>query len=208
MKLSVENLKRGMEWWCRSKWTADYLNHDYYTLYQDRAGGLTEQWLLLTVDRLAKWRALRSRKPPNTKLQFRELLMARLPLLQTEYKRILSLSCDEPSVNTLSWRDINNLYEILAEVKNRSPVFASKLGHFIFPKVFTVMDNLGTEVMAYDYYWQGMVNEWSLFADKTTCIELLKIEIKGNSTVPPHENYPYETKIMELCHIGDKWKRA
>jgi hypothetical protein len=207
MKLSIENLKQGMEWWQQGKWPEDYLNHDYYTLYQDRAGGLTEQWLLLTVDRLAKWRAFRSRKPPNTKLQIFELLKMKLPLLQTAYQRILDLSKNEPSINTLSWRDVNDLYELMADIKNGSPVFASKLGHFIFPKVFIVMDNLGTEVMLYDYYWQGMVNEWNLFADKVTCMDLLKTEIQKRSTIPSHKDYPYETKVMELCHIGNKWKR-
>ena len=95
---------------------------------------------------------------------------------------------------------------MLADSKNHSPVFASKLGHFIFPKVFIVMDRLGTEVMPYDYYWQGMTNEWNLFADKQTAIALLKDEIEKNASRDVHPYYPFETKIMELCHVGDKWK--
>jgi hypothetical protein len=205
MKLSIENLKQGMIWWQRGKWPADYLNHEYYSIYQDRASGLTEQWLILVVDRLAKWRAIRSRKPPNTKTEILALLKAKLPYLQTEYQRILDLSKDEPSINMLSWRDIDSLYRLMADIKNMSPVFASKLGHFIFPKLFIVMDRFGTEVMPYDYYWQGMVNEWSLFADKNVAIDLLKTAIEKQSNIV-HGEYPYETKIMELCHIGDKWK--
>jgi hypothetical protein len=205
MKLSIENLKQGITWWQQGKWPADYLNHEYYNIYQDRTGGLTEQWLSLTVDRLAKWRAIRSRKPPNTKVEILALLKAKFPYLRTEYQRILDLSKNEPSINTLSWEDIDSLYGLMAGIKNKSPVFASKLGHFTFPKVFIVMDRLGTEVMSYDYYWQGMANEWSLFADKSEAISLLKTEIEKQSHIV-HPNYPYETKIMELCHIGDKWK--
>ena len=205
MKLSIENLKQGITWWQQGKWPADYLNQEYYNIYQDRADGITEQWLTLTVDRLAKWRAIRSRKPPNTKVEILALLQAKLPYLRTECQRILDLSKGEPSINTLSWKDIDSLYGLMAGIKNRSPVFASKLGHFIFPKVFIVMDRFGTEVMSYDYYWQGMANEWSFFADKSAAINLLKTEIEKQAHVV-HPNYPYETKIMELCHIGDKWK--
>jgi hypothetical protein len=206
MKLSIENLKQGMKWWQQGKWPPDYHNHDYYKFYQDRADGLTEDWLNLTVDRLAQWRAIRSRKPPNTKAEILDLLKTKLPNLRAEYRRILDFSKDEPSTNTVSWQDIDALYRMMADIKNRSPVFASKLGHFIFPKVFIVMDRLGTEVMAYDYYWQGMVNEWSLFADKSVAIDLLKTEIENQSPHTVHGDYPYETKIMELCDIGDKWK--
>jgi len=131
-------------------------------------------------------------------------LKAKLPNLRTEYQRILKLSKDEPSTDTVSWQDIDTLYRMIAEIKNRSPVFASKLCHFMFPKIFIVMDRLGTEVMAYDYYWQGMVNEWNLFANKSVAIDLLKTDIEKQS--PVHCDYPFETKIMELCHVGDKWK--
>lgn len=193
-----------MKWWQQSKWPPDYHNHDYYGFYQDRAGGLTEQWLTLTVDRLAQWRALRSRKPPNTKAEILALLAAKLPYLQAEYQRILHISNDEPSTETVSWQDIDTLYNMVAEIKHRSPVFASKLCHFMFPKIFIVMDRIGTEVMAYDYYWQGMVNDWNHFADKSVAIDLLKTDIEKQS--PVHSDYPFETKIMELCHVGDKWK--
>jgi hypothetical protein len=193
-----------MTWW-QGKWPSDYLNQEYYSIYQDRANGLTEQWLILAVDRLAKWRALRSSKPGNTKAKFLSLLKAELPNIQTEYQRLLDLSKDEPSIDTVSWQNVDALYTMIAEIKNRSEVFASKLCHFIFPKIFIVMDNVGTKVMAYDYYWQGMVNEWSLFADRNVAIDLLKTEIEKQSYIV-HDNYPYETKIMELYHIGDKWK--
>jgi len=68
------------------------------------------------------------------------------------------------------------------------------------------MDRLGTEVMPYDYYWQGMVNEWSLFADKHVAINVLKKEIEKQASCDVHRSYPFETRIMELCHVGDKRK--
>jgi|SRR5437016_5350260 len=74
MKLSIENLKRGITWWQQGKWPSDYHNHEYFSIYQGRASGLTEQWLILTIDRLAKWHAIRSRKPPNTKVEIGDFI--------------------------------------------------------------------------------------------------------------------------------------
>jgi len=112
MKVSLENLKKGMQWWQQtSGWPPDYLNLEYYRIYQDRASGITEQWLTLTVDRLAKWSATRSSRPGNTKAKFLGLLNAKLPTLQTEYQRILDISKGEPSINTVSWEEIDTLTE-------------------------------------------------------------------------------------------------
>ncbi|MGZ8842516.1 MAG: hypothetical protein ACXW18_02565 [Pyrinomonadaceae bacterium] len=205
MKLSIENLKRGLKWWQEGKWPPDYLNNEYYEIYQDREGGVSKQWLNVTIDRLARWRALRSRRPPNKKEQIFDLLSGKLPQLRRQYERVCSLSNNEPSINTLSWPDIDSFFT-LTNIKNGSPVFASKLCHFMFPKVFIVMDRLGTEVCPYDYYWQGMVNEWRLFADKHAAIDMLKNEIKKRTSRDLHSHYPFETKVMELCHVGDKRK--
>src|SRR5438132_4600527 len=106
MKLSLKNLTRGMKWWRRSNWASDYLNGEYYTIYQDRDGGLNDRWLALTVDRLARWRATRSRRPPNTKKQILARLRTALPNVRIQYERILALSKNEPSLVKLSWEDI------------------------------------------------------------------------------------------------------
>jgi hypothetical protein len=206
MKISLENLRSGIDWWQHSNWPSDFHNLDYFDFYQDRSHGLTDSWLEATVDRLAQWRAIRSPRKPNTKQDILASLRAMLDRLQAEYQCILDLSKAEPSVDTVSWQNINSLYSIAAQVKNGSAVFASKLCHFMFPKVFIVMDNLGTQVMIYDYYWQGMVNEWNLFPDKEVLTSLLRAEIVEHSTHPIHRDYPFETKIMELCHVGDKWR--
>jgi aspartate aminotransferase len=207
MKLSIENLKQGMKWWQEGKWPKDYLNHEYHCIYEDRVDGLTEQWLNLTIERLVRWKALRSSRPGNTKAKFYGLVEAKLPNIRSEYDRIVNLSIGEPSISSTRWEDIANFYEMMAEIKNGSTVFASKLGHFIFPKIFIVMDNLGTRVTSYDRYWPGMVDEWELFADTNEALDLLKTEIEKHTLDAIHPLYPYETKIMELCHIGDKWKR-
>ena len=196
-----------MKWWQEGKWPKDYLNHEYQCIYEDRIDGLTEEWLNLTIERLVRWKALRSSRPGNTRAKFYGLLQAKLPSIRVEYYRIVNLSRGEPSISSTHWEDIANFYEMMAEIKNGSAVFASKLGHFIFPKVFIVMDNLGTRVTSYDRYWGGVVDEWELFAEKNEALRLLRTEIEKHTVDAIHPLYPFETKIMELCHIGDKWKK-
>jgi hypothetical protein len=45
-----------------------------------------------------------------------------------------------------------------------------------------------------------MKDEWDRFGQKAAAQNMLRKAIQ--STEPIHPSYPYETKIMELCHIG------
>jgi hypothetical protein len=72
--------------------------------------------------------------------------------------------------------------------------------HFLFPKLFVVMDNTATGLFEYEFYWRGMKEEWSRFAQKAAALNLLTGAMQN--TQPIHPLYPYETKIMDLCHIG------
>lgn len=66
------------------------------------------------------------------------------------------------------------------------------------------MDNFGTSVMPYEFYWPGMIEQWLAFADKSEAIDRLRTHIEKQSRKQIHPDYPSETKIMELCHIGHK----
>jgi hypothetical protein len=117
------------------------------------------------------------------------------------YERILHFVPNEPSIEDVEWSDIAELWQIAYRIKSK-PVFAGKMCHFMFPKIFIVMDNLATQVFDYEFYWRGMKDEWTRFsqqeAAKTTIAETI------NAIRPIHELYPLETKIMELSHIGYK----
>jgi hypothetical protein len=122
--------------------------------------------------------------------------------LARDYEQIRSKCDDEPSITTLQWEDLDALFLLVAQIKPRSAVFAGKLCHFIFPKVFIVMDNLGTQVLDYEFYWRGMKDEWVRFKEKDKAVKILRNAIKSDK--PLHVHYPVETKIMELSHIGYK----
>jgi hypothetical protein len=90
------------------------------------------------------------------------------------------------------------------KVKPGSPVFAGKMCHFLLPKLFIVMDNLATSVFDYEFYWRGMKDEWCRFKEKADARNLLTDAIRSDKRL--HPLYPFETKIMELSHIGHKHK--
>jgi hypothetical protein len=78
--------------------------------------------------------------------------------------------------------------------------FACKMCHFMFPKVFAVMDSTATGIFEYEFYWRGMKDEWSRFTKKSQACSIVTKAI--TSKKPICSLYPYETKIMELCHVG------
>jgi hypothetical protein len=107
----------------------------------------------------------------------------------------------EPSITNLSWEDVARLFALAYGIKRgKSPVFACKMCHFLFPKLFVLMDNTATGIFEYEFYWRGMKDEWTRFGQKATAQNILTQAIQSNK--PIHPAYPYETKIMDLCHIG------
>jgi hypothetical protein len=202
MIISFDNLKAGIKWWKEYKWGNDLLNAEYYDIYAPREGGVTEKWWAATVERLTLWHAYRGRKPPNTKAQIMQGGKDRLNEIAAQYTRLVRACAEEPSIAYLCWEDVEPLFAIASSIKPRSPVFAGKMCHFLFPKLFTVMDNWATGVFEYEFYWRGMKDEWGRFDGKTQAKSLLTEAIKSKSKKPLHDLYPFETKIMELRHVG------
>jgi hypothetical protein len=49
-----------------------------------------------------------------------------------------------------------------------------------------------------------MKDEWSRFPEKANAKSLFEEAIKSKSEKPLHPLYPFETKILELSHVGYK----
>jgi hypothetical protein len=77
-------------------------------------------------------------------------------------------------------------------------VFASKLCHFILPRVFPVVDNEATGFFDYEFYWRGMQDEWRRFTEP----EKAKDQIREQIGPAMHTLYPLECRVIELSHIG------
>jgi hypothetical protein len=202
MIISLGNLRAGIRWWHKGDWPKDIHNADYCNIYDFRTGGVTVEWWSKTMDRLSKWRAYRGPNPPNTKEEITARGLDRLDNIAAQYVRLLASSPEEPTIADRRWEDVKLLFSLATEIKGGSPVFAGKLCHFLFPKLFIVMDNLATSIFDYEFYWRGMKDEWCRFNEKAEAKNLLIEAIK--SDLPIHRLYPIETKVMELSHIGYK----
>jgi hypothetical protein len=206
MIISLDNLKAGLKWWRKGKFPQDIHNAEYYDIYGKRQAGPTDKWWGVTVVRLGRWRAYRGPRRPNTKADISELGKRRLAEVAGQYARLITITGVEPSIADLCWEDAAPLFAIASEIKPASPVFAAKMCHFLFPRLFVVMDNLATSVFEYEFYWRGMKDEWNRFEGKADARNLLSEAIKSDK--PLHPLYPLETKIMELSHIGYKHRKV
>ena len=200
--ITFYNLKAGLQWWSNNRWPADMLNADYYDIYAERSSVGTGTWWTATLNRLGKWRAIR----PKSKSYIQSRGQDRLSAIARWYSNVRGTSATEPCIADMEWEDVAPLFALAYGIKrDKSPVFASKMCHFMFPKLFLVLDNKATGIFEYEFCWRGLKDEWSRFTKKSGACSLVAQVIasgKAASAKPIHPDYPYETKIMELCLIG------
>jgi hypothetical protein len=198
MITTLDNLDAGLTWWCQNNWGKDFLNEEYTAIYAARAEGITIEWWEATLHRLGQWRAYRGPAKPNTKAEIRARGLEKLAQIGSEFNRLSSCAPNEPTISDFSWEQVAPLFELARQMKE-SRVFCSKMCHFVFPKLFIPTDNQGSAVFEYEFYWRGMQDEWSRFFAKHEARNRLADAMKP---AEPHPLHPFESKILELCHIG------
>lgn len=200
--LNEGNLVSGIRYWreTKKKWDVDFHNDFYKQLQHLKRNGLTKEWWVNIVPYLQSWRASRGKTDDYIYTRGVE----RLSELSTEYNKMLGINhSQELDLQIAMWTSIEKLYNVASSIKNvPSPVFGSKLCHFILPNVFPVIDREAVGVYHNDYasYWANCSSEWSECQIK----EKLKNILKDSIGVQVIENYPWSTKIAELCMIGSK----
>jgi hypothetical protein len=113
----------------------------------------------------------------------------------------------EPAFWDYRWTDVQLFFDLLAHIKcSSSPVFPSKLGHFIFPRLFLILDNEATNVQRYDLYWTAMCQAWLHFHQRDDAKRILRTHIEMHASRPLHEAFPLGIKTIELCSIGRKYR--
>jgi hypothetical protein len=106
-------------------------------------------------------------------------------------------------MQNVEWEDLESLYRIAFDIKGvNSPVFGSKLCHFLLPDAFPVYDRDVIRFAARDYedYWRFCKTQWMSCETKKELKDLLSREI-GLDVAP---RYPFTTKVTELCIIGSR----
>ena len=201
MIVTLQNLRAGVDaWMSRPGWPSDPHAPLYGTLAGLRADGLTQEWWTQVVNHLASWRAIRPQKKADILWNGR----AHLDALSREYDAI-STACNRPSpsLGDCAWPTVEGLYHVAHSIKgSATPVFGSKLCHFILPDMFPVIDwdLIGVSSPEYRPYWQLCRQEWSACPNQSELIEEVSPRVAGEYAPV----FPWATKITELCIAGDK----
>jgi hypothetical protein len=200
--VTMANLKAGIAEF-KQHWPgeADFHNRLYRELLSRRnAGQLT--WGRV-VDELSAWGALRSSVPGRDK----EWYLARGA---EPFRRILGMVAKiqqaqagrDPELTETTPEELQELFAVAVNIKGASsPMFASKLCHFVMPTAFPIADQavLGiSTIEEYWQYWRRCAEGWRASGEK----EALKAELRDAMSSAPFAGYPWAAKIAELCHIG------
>jgi hypothetical protein len=205
--INIENLQQGINHLCVyvgthkvSWWNGDFHNSLYQSLEYQRRRGLHEDFWRFLVQKLVEWKAHRNQKG-ITKQDIYTRGCERLDRLRNHYTVLLP-HCTEPDYDELSWVNVSPLFEVASEIKpveGNSPVFPSKLCHFLCPSIYPVFDNtlVKTGKIEYEVYWNEFKEQWEKASEKVALIE----ELKGHfpKAEAPCDHYPWPTKIFELC---------
>lgn len=149
------------------------------------------------VDTLAQWRATRGLTKKEIRLRGKQ----KLPKLQEQCVSLLDDQDNEPQLSCFDWEHVKDLFDTAWDIKGvNSPVFASKLCHFLFPNLFPVADRalINIHKSTYREYWTICKFGWS----QCTTRQSLQDELRQNIQSMPIPSYPWSTKITELCYIS------
>ncbi len=201
MVLNEKNLRAGIRSWKqRDSFPTDFHSAFYSAQKADLTDhGISEGWWRKQIDVLFAWKALR----PYSKEAMKRRGLARLPRLEREYGRLLQRN---RSVADAEWSDLEPLFEVAREIKNvDSPVFASKLCHFLIPNGYFVIDReaIGNKTNDYPGYWEACRDLWRSGDSKTALKQRLRSEIvKASHDGRVFSGYPWAVKVTEVCLIG------
>jgi hypothetical protein len=186
------------KWVSRPGWPGDFHAPLYPILAQLKSSGLSPAWWRQIVDHLASWRAVR----PLSKVEILERGMPLLGKLAQEAQAISATSRPQlPNLDTCGWEQVAGLYAIAHSIKGSStPVFGSKLCHFILPDAFPVIDwaFIGVSAATYQPYWERCKKEWVSCQNRQPLVDALLACIHPKDA----PSFPWSTKITELCIAG------
>jgi hypothetical protein len=199
-----DTLRAGIDvWMSKPDWPRDFHNSLYRELAVVRGKGILAFWNL-AVEELSAWRAIR----PKTKEFIDGRGRERMDKMAAANTAILAAHAGtEPGLSQAVWSELIELYRIAVEIKGvDSPVFASKLCHFLMPSAFVVIDGevvgwtAGNPVGVYRDYWTRCQDGWHVCRER----DALKKQLAAAMTGDAAPSYPWSVKIMELCHVGAK----
>lgn len=205
MPLTIDELKLGIEYWQEStNWPRDYHAAWYQTCLpaiQPTNGVFDRRWWDRCWPVLQHWRA--TRRGGGRALMTRRA-EERFDALRTAWSEAVAPHLSQ-DIAELEWHQIERLPIIAAQIKNvGSPVFSSKLCHFLAPNIFPVVDNkaMGNPFRSYQDYFTTGRSEWfqTDHVTQRSLVEVLTLSVGR----PLPAVFPLKCKLIELCMIGRK----
>jgi hypothetical protein len=214
----LNDLEAGISIWGRkaisSEWPRDFHNEMYVTedMRHSTQPFTRSWWSKFIMPRVGTWRAYR----PATKADIERWASTELGEMAYAYEHCVVPYLETP-FEELNWDDLKMFTEVVARAKRNSaggvqasPVFRSKVCHWIAPRLFPVADQEVLEISdPYETYWKQVQREWAAIpmATRHELIQRLSEEIARYSRYDVADHYPFEVKIVELCRIGrsSKW---
>ena len=202
--VTEQNLLVGINWW-RGNFRQDFHNSLYAELALVKRERTREALWERLVDELGRWGAIRGIRGVTSN-HIRDRGLERLPSLLGHYHALLDeYGPHGPDLSIAGWPKLAPLFGVAQDIKptkTKSPVFPSKLCHFLLPNAFPVKDNEALKSQrrkSYPNYWRFCQQQWLLCPEKDKLAEILKAKIG----VPVTPGYPFSAKITELCLIGN-----
>lgn len=216
-RFTIEDVREGLRVWERkastSNWPLD-LHNSMYTDFDmsKESKPFTPEWFdRFLAPRIVSWRAYRG----SSMAVIRRLAIALLPELKRLYTDSIIPLLTVPFAD-LTWEQVKEFCDVIAKAKtnNRgktqeSPVFRSKVAHWIAPRLFPVSDQEVIGVSGtYEDYWNYVHESWIEIpaTEQAEMIEVLKEFISKHSNLAISAQYPFEVKIIELAIIGRRNK--
>lgn len=203
--INLAEFTAGVNWWrTKTDWPHDFHNHDYPVLAAENPDGRFDiTWWASVQPRLTRWKAFRP--VPRT------VVAANVIANAADLAAAWNQSC-KPYRNTdiadpaVTWEALRAFPEVVFRLKpTRSPVFPSKLCHFLLPKVFPVIDGLALagHSLTYEAYFRLVKGTWAATADDMKqCLTAEIAHLVNESGRPLDPAFPVVTKIVELALIG------
>lgn len=198
MTLTVQELRAGIRYW---PWSRDLHNQFYRDIASCFDGNFDDAWWDCVWGPLYKWRATRG---GGTKRAMQARAQKLYPRLNEEWGRhCVPLLKSGADLESVKWDEVAPFADLVTQIKNvRSPVFTSKLCHFLLPRVFPVVDNraMGNPYRTYADYFAAARTEW---LDTPAPVQKQLRSVLGTRIGSQmNRDYPEVSKIVELCFIG------
>lgn len=175
------NLLAGIDFWFTKKkhWPDDFHNQVYRDLEKWRSKGINQEWWREIASLLQFWQANR----PFSEKQIFDSGLPHLNAINKRFTEIKEKHGEYPSVENIDDDVINDIFNVagqIKKIKKKSPVFPSKLCHFLFPTIFFIADRDTVRMVDADYfeYWRSCKQEWCKSQNKEELIFILRNHIE------------------------------